>query len=157
MEIVTRAIGALRPDPKNARRHDAKNIEAIKKSIAIFGQQKPIVIDDQDQVIAGNGTLEAAKQLGLTTLKCVVSDLDTIEKKAYAIADNRTGELAEWDVPELTEQLADLKTHFNTDLLCFDVDLSFEKSSKPSRPERPLREHVATCPACGFEFTTEGE
>lgn len=97
MEILDLEIGQLTPDPANARKHDAKNIAAIKGSLAAFGQQKPIVISRENIVVAGNGTLEAAKQLGWDRIKAIRTDLTGIQLISYGIADNRTGELAEWD------------------------------------------------------------
>ena len=62
-------------DPSNARKHSAKNIEAIKGSLAKFGQQKPIVISKDNIVLAGNGTLEAAKALGWDDIGIISSKL----------------------------------------------------------------------------------
>ncbi len=67
--------------------------------------QKPLVIDSSGVVRAGNGTLEAARQLGWETIDCVVTDLKGSDAIAYAIADNRTAELAEWDDDVLAAQL----------------------------------------------------
>jgi len=61
MQIETILVADLHLDPSNARNHPTKNLDAIKGSLAKFGQQKPIVIDKNNVVIAGNGTLEAAK------------------------------------------------------------------------------------------------
>lgn len=97
MEVISRKIEELYNDPNNARKHDEKNLRAIKGSLKSFGLQKPIVISIKDIVIAGNGTLEAARQLGWTHIDCVVTDLDTFNASAFAISDNRTAELASWD------------------------------------------------------------
>lgn len=109
MKVYSVDIGTLMPDPKNARRHSKKNIEAIKNSLTKFGQQKPVVISDKNQVIAGNGTVVAAKELGWKTINVVKSDLDNKHQKAFAIADNRTAELAEWDTDILEQSLAELE------------------------------------------------
>jgi DNA modification methylase len=105
MEIIKMEIGRLANDPNNARRHPEKNLKAIKGSLAKFGQQKPIVIDAKHVVIAGNGTLEAAKELGWTHINVVVTELDELGKMAFALADNKTSELAEWDDDILKYQL----------------------------------------------------
>lgn len=97
MLLVKRLISELSFDPSNARKHSRKNIDAIKGSLAKFGQQKPIVINDKNIVIAGNGTMDAARELGWEHLDCVVTTLQGYEELAYALADNRTAELAEWD------------------------------------------------------------
>jgi site-specific DNA-methyltransferase (adenine-specific) len=100
----TYKISDLLPDPVNARKHSRKNIEAIMASLKRFGQQKPIVIDQKNIVRAGNGTFEAAEKLGWDKIEAVVSKLSPEELSAFAIADNRTSELAEWDESVLIEQ-----------------------------------------------------
>lgn len=97
MNIETVAIDTLSPDPANARKHGEKNLKAIIDSLRAFGQQKPIVVDARGVVIAGNGTMEAARSLGWTEIQIVRSDLTPAEAIAFGIADNRTGELASWD------------------------------------------------------------
>lgn len=97
MKIESIPISSLQPDPSNVRKHSEKNIAAIKGSLAKFGQQKPIVVGENDVVIAGNGTLAAAQQLGWEKIDVVRTNLAGVEAVAFAIADNRTGELAEWD------------------------------------------------------------
>jgi DNA modification methylase len=97
MQIERVEIGKLTGDPANARKHGERNIDTIVQSLNRFGQQKPIVVDSSFCVRAGNGTLEAARSLGWTHLDCVVTDLKGSDAVAYAIADNRTAELAEWD------------------------------------------------------------
>lgn len=97
MEIERVEIGELSPDPANVRRHPAENIEAIAASLRRWGQQKPVVVDGQNVVRAGNGTLLAARELGWTHLDVVRSELTGAEAAAYSIADNRTAELAEWE------------------------------------------------------------
>jgi len=102
-------IASLLFDPANVRKHGERNLDAIKASLARFGQQKPIVVDGDGIVRAGNGTLMAAKALGWHEIEIVRTNLRGSEATAYAIADNRTAELAEWDEGALAEQLAALQ------------------------------------------------
>jgi ParB-like chromosome segregation protein Spo0J len=102
-------IASLKFDPRNARKHDDRNIKAIMDSLSKFGQQKAIVVGEDNIVIAGNGTLEAAKRLGWDTIDVRRSGLKSDEATAYAIADNRSAELAEWDDPVLGDILSELK------------------------------------------------
>lgn len=95
----------LASDPANVRKHSDANLRAIRDSLRRFGQQKPIVVDGNGVVRAGNGTLMAAQLEGWDELDVVISDLEGAEATAYAIADNRTAELAEWDQEALIEQL----------------------------------------------------
>ncbi len=109
MEVVTISVELLTEDPANARKHDERNLGAIRDSLAQFGQQKPIVINSANEVIAGNGTLAAARALGWNSIQAVVSDLEGLRAKAFAIADNRTGDLSEWDEPALVAALEALE------------------------------------------------
>lgn len=109
MQIKKMSIAKLSADPANARKHSDRNIESIMGSLRRFGQQKPIVVDKSGVVRAGNGTLEAAKRLGWDSINAIVSELQGSEMTAYAIADNRTAELAEWDESVLVATLEALQ------------------------------------------------
>ena len=102
-------IDSLQFDPANVRKHGEKNLATIKASLQRFGQQKPIVVDANGVVRAGNGTLAAMKALGWKEVAIVRSPLAGAEATAYAIADNRTAELAEWDEDALAQTLAALQ------------------------------------------------
>jgi len=101
-------ITQLSSDPANARKHSQRNIEAIASSLRRFGQQKPIVVDKSNVVRAGNGTLEAARHLGWDQIDVVFTTLESSEATAFAIADNRTAELAEWNDDVLAASLQGL-------------------------------------------------
>lgn len=116
-------IDSVQHDPANLRLHPDRNLAAVKASLARFGQQKPIVIDGNGIVRAGNGTLAAAKELGWDTIAIVRSDLTSTEATAYAIADNRSAELAEWDGVALAETLRALQSEeFDLDAVGFTDD-----------------------------------
>ena len=112
-------IESISPDPANARSHGRRNLEAILNSLRAFGQQKPIVVDARGIVIAGNGTLEAAKRLGWTEIAIVRTELDPGQATAFGIADNRTGELAEWN-DEVLRSLLDTMDDEMLEVLAFD-------------------------------------
>lgn len=99
---LVRPIGSLREDPRNARRHDARNIEAIRRSLEEFGQRKPVVATTDGTVVAGNGTLRAALDLGWTEI-AVATFEDQEKARAFAIADNRTSDLSDFDEDLLRE------------------------------------------------------
>lgn len=113
LEIKVIPIDDLTLDLNNAREHNQKNLDAIANSLQMFGQRKPVVITKELVVVAGNGTLEAAKQIGWKGLSCVTvpDDWDTDTIKAYALADNRTAELASWNSEILLGQLRELNTN----------------------------------------------
>lgn len=108
-------VDSLTPDPENVRTHDTRNLESIRKSLEQFGQRKPLVVAKANNgslvVIAGNGTLAAAKLLGWSEIVVtqVPDDWDPDRARAYAIADNRTAELADWDKVKLASALLDLE------------------------------------------------
>jgi ParB-like chromosome segregation protein Spo0J len=102
-------IETLTLDPANVRRHPAKNLDSIKASLTRFGQQRPVLVNAKGIIIAGNGTVIAAKALGWDHINIVRTELEGSEATAYAIADNRTAELAEWDEEALAQQLAALQ------------------------------------------------
>jgi len=114
MKIESVKIGSLTLDPDNARKHSAKNIKAIAGSLETFGQRRPLVVWG-DVVIAGNGTIEAAKSIGWTEIQItrVPEDWTQDRARAYALADNRTAELAEWD----GESLLDILSGLNDELV----------------------------------------
>lgn len=105
MDLKQLKVAELAQDPANVRMHGEKNLEAIRGSLKRFGQQKPIVIDANGVVIAGNGTLMAAQALGWEHIWAVESGLKGAEQTAYGIADNRASELAAWDMEKLIQQL----------------------------------------------------
>ena len=127
MNLETVTIESLKLDPNNARKHSKRNLDAIAASLNKFGQRKPIVVHN-GVVIAGNGTLEAAKTLGWTEIsisRCP-DDWDNDTAKAYALADNRSSELAEWDDKILSTQLLDL------DDMGWDIeDIGFSQKDLP--------------------------
>lgn len=103
-------LNELQLDSNNARKHNEANIDAIAESLRKFGQRKPIVVTKENVVIAGNGTVEAARKIGWKGLNVVrVPENWTPEQvKAYALADNRTAEMASWDSTILLDQLREL-------------------------------------------------
>jgi len=92
-------------DPSNVRKHDQKNLEAIKGSLLKYGQQKPIVVDKKNIVLAGNGTLEAARSLGWKSINIIRSELVGNDATGYSLADNRTTDLSVWDHEALGKTL----------------------------------------------------
>ena len=156
MKIERLEISKLTPDPENARSHDDANIRAIAGSLDQFGQRKPIVVTADNVVVAGNGTLRAAQQLGWSDIDVVrvPKDWSDAKVKAFALADNRTAELAEWNHEVLIEQL------FEVDDAGFDVNVfGFENFDMPDESFEPVDEvprldkkEPKLCPNCGHEL-----
>lgn len=104
---LAKPLGWFRTDARNARRHGEASYAAIATSLRRYGQQKPVVCLADGTVIAGNGTLEAAKRLGWDRLAAVTFP-DATTARAYAIADNRTAELSEWEPEALAQAIAEI-------------------------------------------------
>lgn len=102
-------MDTLKLDPDNARKHGETDIGAIAKSLESFGQQTPIVIDASKTIVKGNGTYLAAMRLGWETIDVIQTRLTGEQLRAYAIADNQTALLSEWDEPKLIAQLKELE------------------------------------------------
>ena len=122
-------IKDLVPDPKNRRKHTPRNVGMIVDALHEVGAGRSIVIDENDIVLAGNATLEAAGEAGIVDLKVIEAKgselvavrrtgLSETQKRNLALYDNRTGELAEWDVDQLLEDVesgVDLSAFFHDD------------------------------------------
>ena len=155
-------IAALTPDAANARKHDEKNIEAIMRSLTRFGQRLPIVVQQQGMIVrAGNGRVEAAKRLGWKHIACVVVDEASVEATSFAIADNRSAELATWDDETLASLLQSLPDDARLDAGFDDNDLKavLDKMTPPmfspvgvDEQSRLDQKQPVTCPSCGNEF-----
>jgi ParB-like chromosome segregation protein Spo0J len=111
MNIETVHVDSLREDPANVRVHSKRNMQAIRNSLQAFGQQKPLVITDSGVIVAGNGTYAAARSLGWQEINVIRLPADWSKERitAFAIADNRTSELGEWDYGVLVDILGNLE------------------------------------------------
>ena len=113
------AVSLLKPYGNNAKIHSEPQIEKLKDSIMEFGFLSPCLIDADYNIIAGHGRVLAAKSLGMQAVPCVfVEGLSDEQRRAYILADNRLGELGEWDMSIVLGELADLN------VLDFDVELT---------------------------------
>lgn len=104
-EITQKDITDVIPYDKNPRKND-KAVDKVANSIRAFGFQSPIIIDEHNVIICGHTRFKAAKKLGLKKVPCIVATgLTDAEIRAYRIADNKVGELAEWDNELLASEL----------------------------------------------------
>ncbi|MAH46751.1 hypothetical protein CMI37_13060 [Candidatus Pacearchaeota archaeon] len=108
-------IADLKPDPRNVRQHNPRNIGMIVNALQQVGAARSIVLDEDNVILAGNGVIEAAAEAGIERVRIIEADGEEIiavrrsgltaeQKQKLALYDNRTAELAEWD----TEALADI-------------------------------------------------
>lgn len=135
-ELETVSVTSLEYDPENVRLHDEENLDAIKSSLARFGQVEALLIQENGVVIGGNGRLRAMREMGWREVeirRVVGATRDQI--RALAIALNRTAELATWDSEALREQLKELAEadYEIKDLGFKDLDFSFADVSGHNR------------------------
>lgn len=121
-QIEYRHIDSLTPWHNNARRHSDEQVEQIARSIRAFGWTNPVLIDEEDRILAGHGRVMAARLLGIHDVPCLRLDyLDDDAKRAYIMADNQLALQAGWDIELLRSELLDLKeVGFDIDLIGFD-------------------------------------
>lgn len=144
MKIERIKISALKLDPNNARQHDQKNLDAIAGSLKQFGQRKPIVISTDNVIVAGNGTVTAAQSLGWDEIDAVrvPADWSADQIKAFALADNRTAELAAWSPEVLAAQLIELEN------AGYEIaELGFEKVEPLINPDSIIEDEIPEPPA----------
>lgn len=126
LDIIYRPLAGLRPYTGNAKLHSRKQIAALARSIASSGFINPILIDEQDEILAGHGRYEAAELAGLTEVPTIrVAHLSAAQKKAYRIADNRLAEAGtSWSLDKLkveVESILDLDAGFDLELTGFEL------------------------------------
>ena len=116
LKITYKKTEDLIPYINNPRNNDGA-VDKVASSIKNFGFKVPIVVDADNEIIAGHTRLKAAKKLGMDEVPCIVADdLNDGQIKAFRLADNRVAEFAEWDMELLESELEELK----------DYDLGFE-------------------------------
>lgn len=154
-------IKDLAPDPRNARKHNPRNIAMIERSIQECGFVRSIAIDENNQIVAGKGTTEAAGNVGMTKVRVIDAEPDELiavrrkfvsdeQRKKAALYDNRTAELAEWDESEIAlieeEGSVDLSALFSDselDAIREQIDKEDPGTEKPEMEftEELLEEH----------------
>ena len=109
LEVNEIDISKLRLWEDNPRRNDHA-INAVAESIRSFGFNVPILCDQNLMIVAGHTRLKAAKNLGLVKVPVIMIEMDDVKRRAFAVADNKTAEIADWDFSKLKDILEKLKT-----------------------------------------------
>jgi len=158
-------IKDLKPDQRNARKHNARNIGMIEDALNEVGAARSIVIDEDGRILAGNGTVEAAAQAGIERVKVVEADGEEIvavrrrgltekQKRRLALFDNRTAELAEWEIDVVREIVAEdaeaLKGMFGEQELKGLLAQVEPPQTFPTVGDDIKTEHE--CPKCGYRW-----
>lgn len=125
LSVEYHAPDALKPYARNARTHSNKQLRQIARSIETFGFTNPVLIDNDNMILAGHGRVEAAKLIGLAEAPCVrLSSMSAEQKRAYVIADNKLALNAGWDEDLLAgelEALLEIDLDFDIDVTGFTI------------------------------------
>ena len=161
------SIKDLKSDHKNARRRTDRSAELIKESLQRYGAARSIVIDEDNRILAGNGTIEGAKEAGIDRIRVIETDGDEViavrrtglteeQKVGLALADNRASDLSEWDQEMLNRpsQQHDISAFFSQDDL--NGILEVEAEQLPPEDFAEVDDDITTehrCPSCGYEWS----
>ena len=161
MEIVIKQLKDLVPYDRNPRDINGA-VGKVAESIKAFGFNVPILIDAENVIIAGHTRYEAAKELGISEVPCIIADdMTEDEEKQYRIVDNKTGELSSWDYEKLIMELNEIS---EVDMSVFEFG-KFDEEMPPADLETGLSEgkeldldafgnetFANECPYCGFKW-----
>lgn len=161
MKVQNMSIQDVKPYENNPRDNDG-GVDAVANSIKEFGWQQPIVVDKDNVIIVGHTRYKAAKKLGLKEVPVVIaSNLSDEQVKAYRLADNKTGELTDWDFGMLNSELTELSnidmTEFGFDESDLDLASSWDDAGSLDDYEEPesqnggVDEEEFCCPKCGYK------
>lgn len=169
-QLLTLPIEELIPYSNNARVHSKKQIAQIRASLREFGFVTPVLIDFDNNIIAGHGRVEAARAEGMTEVPCVlISSLTEAQQRAYILAGNRLSETGAWDRETLKMEMEGLEAlHFDTSVIGFDKKAlrdihvgSYTRAAPGQGPageaespeeESPPAKRTVCCPHCGCTF-----
>jgi hypothetical protein len=182
--VKNRKVNDLIPYDRNPKIHPDTQIKQLANSIREWGWTIPILIDENDQILAGHGRLFAAKELDLKEVPCMMAvGWTEQQKKAYVIADNKLAENGQWDTNEYFVQLKEMANDgYDLGLMGVDIDLSafnynpvlepkFDASeiddSKMEKASDRMDQEMSNrikgqegteviCPHCGEEFSFTG-
>ena len=158
MELKKIKLSKIKPYEKNARRND-EAVDYVAKSIEQCEYVAPIILDENNVILAGHTRWKALKKLGYKEAECVIKEgLTEEQKKKYRLLDNKTAEFAEWDFELLQDELADL------DFQDLDIDwgisnTEFYENNEHLREQEDIdldeyesNKRQVECPSCGFKF-----
>lgn len=158
MQLKKIELSKIKPYEKNARKND-EAVEYVIKSIEQCEYIAPIILDENNVILAGHTRWKALKKLGYKEAECIIKEgLTEEQKKKYRLLDNKTAEFAEWDFDLLEDELTDL------DFGDLDIDwgipnTEFEENNEHLREQEGIdldeyesNKKQVECPSCGFKF-----
>ena len=171
MRIVQVELEKLIPYARNARTHSDEQVAQVAASIREFGFTNPVLIDEDDGIIAGHGRVMAARKLELDKVPCIrLSHLTEPQKRAYILADNKLAENAGWDSELLAIELEEISLEgLDLELTGFSLE-EIDAIRLPGDPPAPggdtppedfpeFNEDIPTeheCPKCGYAWSGNG-
>lgn len=149
-------IRDLKPYKKNAKKHNKEQVEQIANSIKEFGFTQPVIIDKNNEVVAGHGRILGAKKAGLKQVPTVcLEELTEEQIKAYRLVDNKLNE-SEWDYSLLDEELGILSEDIHMDLFGFDMNMTDDDLEKALKEVKfKVKEKHLVIVACKTEDETK--
>jgi hypothetical protein len=144
VQIVYKKITDLKKYEKNNKKHPEKQLGKIVASIKEYGFKNPVLIDKNNEIIAGHGRTLAAERIGMQEVPCVdCSDLNAKQVKALRLMDNKSADLAEWDFDNIKTELEELKfEEFDIDLTGFEFELDLESGNKENDEKQDPRDYM---------------
>jgi hypothetical protein len=166
-------VADIKPYFRNPRRIPDEAVKAVKDSIEQYGYVQPIVVDHENVVVVGHTRLKALKELGVTSIPVYVTDLPEEKVKEYRLADNRTGEMTDWDHGALVLELREFEQGL-LDRYFPDFDLEIEMVATATdvtqgqvddatkrvldiREPPPLATVEVVCPSCFHTFKVRAD
>lgn len=138
MDVINININKLKPYDKNPRKND-EAVKYVAESIKEFGFKVPIVVDKNNVIVAGHTRYKASQKLKMTEIPCIIADDLTEEQiRAFRLADNKVGELSEWDFDLLDAELNEI---IDIDMEAFGFDmLEYEETTEAFEDDFEVQE-----------------
>lgn len=155
MQIYDKRLDEIKPYENNPR-HNDNAVDAVAASIREFGFKVPLVVDPDGVIVAGHTRYKAAQKLGLQTVPCLIADdLNEEQINAFRLVDNKSGELAEWDLDALKVELDNIG-EIDLSEMGFDLTLHDEYTEPDiedfGNSATSGKIETCHCPKCGFEW-----
>lgn len=158
MSIEYLNLNEIKPYENNPRNND-EAVKYVANSIKEFGFKVPIIIDQNNVIVAGHTRLKAAEKLNIEKVPCIrASDLSENQIKAFRIADNKVGEIATWDLDKLNIELENI----DLDMSDFNFTLDFQKNDQLINESKEIdtsdfddEKFELECPRCGFRWNND--
>lgn len=156
MKVIKKPLTELHPPERNVRMHTDKQLKEFRRSVEMFGQIRPIVIDEGGTILAGNGLFETLRSMGRTEADCyIASGLTEAQKKKLMLADNRVFDLGVDDLAALDALVLELKD--DLDIPGFDEDLLQAMVMEANEATAALSEYGTITPEQVGEIRATGE